>query len=252
MHLWRSSPWGIYPICGSGIPMLDWVKFIWDLKNKGLNSDEVFLYSSLTADTIWQIRNEKVHNNTLFYILQCVDSIRSTYAAHHASVFPCSPPCLAVAWSLPPQDWIKLNCDVKVGFDSMCIAVVARDHLSKVIWVYTARVDFANVLCGEAAACCFALDIAKNHAFKFIMVESDSRIVINALNKTESRWELENHVSFCIRSSSSFISCIFCHTSRNCNFSAHNVAKWAFTHQRFGCLPIHSIPEQIFCNDREV
>uniref|UniRef100_A0A803QR90 Reverse transcriptase domain-containing protein n=1 Tax=Cannabis sativa TaxID=3483 RepID=A0A803QR90_CANSA len=38
-----------------------------------------------------------------------------------------------------PQDWIKLNCDVTVGFESMCAAVVARNHLGQVIWIQTSR-----------------------------------------------------------------------------------------------------------------
>ncbi|KAM6569370.1 hypothetical protein CsatB_017355 [Cannabis sativa] len=93
-HLWRSSPWGIFPVCDTGIRMWDWVKFIWDLKNKGINSDEVFLYASLTVDTIWRIMNDKVHNNCLFDVTKCIDSIRSSFTVHHASVFPCSTPCL--------------------------------------------------------------------------------------------------------------------------------------------------------------
>uniref|UniRef100_A0A803QEU3 ATP-dependent DNA helicase n=1 Tax=Cannabis sativa TaxID=3483 RepID=A0A803QEU3_CANSA len=46
-------------------------------------------------------------------------------------------------------DWIKLNCDVKVGLDTMCTVVVAKDHLGKVIWVHTSKLDFADALCGD-------------------------------------------------------------------------------------------------------
>ncbi|XP_060961855.1 uncharacterized protein LOC133032052 [Cannabis sativa] len=127
-HLWRSFPWGIYPVCGTGIRLWDWVKFIWDLKNKGINADEVFLYASLTVDTIWRTRNEKVH---------------------HASLIPCAPPHRLDAWCPPPQDWLKLNCDVKVGLDSMCSVVVARDHLSGVIWVHTSKLDSLMLYVGK-------------------------------------------------------------------------------------------------------
>ncbi|KAM6550347.1 hypothetical protein CsatB_000155 [Cannabis sativa] len=55
---------------------------------------------------------------------------------------------------------IKLNCDVRVGLESMCIAGVARDHLGKVIRVDTSRLENSDALCGEAAACCLAVSMA--------------------------------------------------------------------------------------------
>uniref|UniRef100_A0A803PKC2 Uncharacterized protein n=1 Tax=Cannabis sativa TaxID=3483 RepID=A0A803PKC2_CANSA len=124
------------------------VKFIWDLKNKGINADEVFLYASLTVDTIWRTRNEKV---TML-------------------LFPCVPPRRLDAWRTPPQGWLKLNCDVKVVLDSMCSAVVAMDYLGRVIWVHTSKLDFADALGGEAATCCLALDVAKHNGVKYIIV----------------------------------------------------------------------------------
>ncbi|XP_060972636.1 uncharacterized protein LOC133038486 [Cannabis sativa] len=219
-HLWRSSPWGIYPVCNTGIQPWDWVKFIWDLKHKGVNADDVFLYASITVDTIWRIRNDK---------------------------------SLPVAGlEAPPPEWIKLNCDIKVGLDSMCSAVVARDHLGRVLRITTARLDFVDVLCGEAAACCLAVETALDLKANFIIVENDSSVVINALTGKESQWALENYISFCNRSSPLFSSCVFSYVSRTCNFAAHNVAKWAFTHKTFGVIPVSSIPVDLLCNDREV
>uniref|UniRef100_A0A803Q424 RNase H type-1 domain-containing protein n=1 Tax=Cannabis sativa TaxID=3483 RepID=A0A803Q424_CANSA len=61
----------------------------------------------------------------------------------------------------------------------MCTTVVARNHLGEVIRIHTARLGFSDVLCGEAAACCLAVSVALELGFKFILVESDSRIVIN-------------------------------------------------------------------------
>uniref|UniRef100_A0A803R9Q4 RNase H type-1 domain-containing protein n=1 Tax=Cannabis sativa TaxID=3483 RepID=A0A803R9Q4_CANSA len=134
----------------------------------------------------------------------------------------------------------------------MCAAVVARDHVGKVIWVVTSKLDFSNALCGEAMACCLALQEAKARGVKFLILESDSRVVINALNGQDSRWEIDNYVSFCKITSPLFSGCTFEFVSRQCNFMAHNVAKWAFSHQRFGLVPLSSMPETIFCNDREV
>ncbi|XP_060962265.1 uncharacterized protein LOC115695280 [Cannabis sativa] len=244
-HLWRSSPWGIYPICDTGIRVWDWVKFLWDLNKKGINDQEAFLYASLIVDTIWRTRNDKVHNNCPADIVKCIDTVQFSFADHHAHLLPCPILCPTEVWR-PPED-----CDIRVGLDSMCAAVVARDHVGKVIWVVTSKIDFSNALCGEAMACCLALQEAKVRGVKFLILESDSRVVINALNGKESWWELDNFVSFCKITSPFFIGCMFEYVSRRCNFMAHNVAKWAFSHQKFGFVPLSSMPETILCNDRE-
>ncbi|XP_030479168.1 uncharacterized protein LOC115696408 [Cannabis sativa] len=223
MHLWRSSPWGIYPICNSRIRVWDWVKFIWNINTRGIRVDEVFLYASIVVETIWRMRNDYIHNNSRPNVLNCIDKICTSYAELHDVFLPCPTPSLVGTWRPPPQDWIKLNCDVRVGLESMCIAVVARNHWGAVVQIHTARLDFADALCGEAAACSSAVSVALEQGFKFVLVESDSRIVINAFNGTESHWAIENYVSFCSRSSPSFISCNFVYASRTCNFAAHNV-----------------------------
>uniref|UniRef100_A0A803NZD3 RNase H type-1 domain-containing protein n=1 Tax=Cannabis sativa TaxID=3483 RepID=A0A803NZD3_CANSA len=93
-----------------------------------------------------------------------------------------STPILVEDWCPPLQDWIKLNCDVKVELESSCVAVVAIGHFSEVAWVNTTTLDFSDALCSEAASCCLALDMTKLKGYKFIIMESDSRVVINSLN----------------------------------------------------------------------
>uniref|UniRef100_A0A803NKH1 RNase H type-1 domain-containing protein n=1 Tax=Cannabis sativa TaxID=3483 RepID=A0A803NKH1_CANSA len=252
MHLWRSSPWGFYPICDTGIRVWDWVKFIWDLNSRGVLVKDAFLYASIIVDTIWRVRNDKVHNNRLVDVKKCIDDIYFVYADLKDTLFSSPTSHLEETWSPPPRDWIKLNCDVKVGFDNMCVAVVARNHLGAVIEVRTARVEFSDALCGEAEACCLAISTALELGYKFIIIENNSRVVINALNGLEPRWAIENYVSFCTKSSQSFISCNFSFIKRTCNFAAHNVARWAFAHHIFGSIPVSMLPENLLCNDREV
>ncbi|KAM6590718.1 hypothetical protein CsatA_013323 [Cannabis sativa] len=252
MHLWRSSPWGIFPVCNTGIRVWDWVKFIWSLNKRGIRVEDVFLYASIIVDNIWRMRNEVVHNNSTPDIIKCMDQIGFSYAESHASLLPSPPPPAKDSWTPPPLDWIKLNCDVRVGLESMCIAVVARNHLGRVTAIHTSRLDFSEALCGEAAACCLAVSVALNLKYKYVIVENDSRLTINALNGKASHWALENYVSFCTKSSPYFSCCNFSNVSRNCNFAAHNVAKWAFTHQVYGLIPINSVPENLLCNDHEV
>ncbi|KAM6559138.1 hypothetical protein CsatA_028377 [Cannabis sativa] len=218
-HLWPSSPWGIFPVLGTGVRMWDWVKFIWNLNSKGVNTDEVFLYASIVVDTIWRVRNDKVHNNNLDNVKRCIDYIHHSFADYRAFLLSTPTSIVVEAWHPPPHDWIKLNCDVKVGLESMSIAIVTRNHEGEVAWVRTAKLDFSDALC-EKAECCLALDKAKEKGCMFIIVESDSRVVINSLNGKEIRWEVENYSSFCNSLSPYFVGCVFSCIGRSCNFVA--------------------------------
>ncbi|XP_060959338.1 uncharacterized protein LOC133030567 [Cannabis sativa] len=251
-HLWRSSPWGIYHVTGSGIRVWDWVKFLWGLDSKGLNVEEVFIYASVVVDTIWRARNDKIHNNSSPNLDNCIDSTLCAFANLKDTLLPDVVPVLREGWRHPPQHWLKLNCDVRVGLGSSCIAEVARNHLGEVVWVHSARLDCADALCGEAASVFLALETTKLNDHKFVIVESDSRVVINSLNRVSSCWEIENYSNRCLELSGFFDGCLFSCIPRSCNFIAHNVAKWAFTHNQFGCLPISYIPRNLLCNDHEV
>ncbi|XP_060962218.1 uncharacterized protein LOC133032327 [Cannabis sativa] len=206
LHVWRASPWGIYPVCDTGIRMWDWIKFIWNLKHREIDTHEVFLYALIVVDSLWRTQNEKVYNNRHVDMNKCIDNICNSFADLHASLFASPALCWKDVWSPPPMDWIKLNCDVKVELQSMCIAVVARDYLSRVVGAHTSLLDFSDALCGEATTCCLAVSVAMDLGYKFVIVESDSRVVINALNGMDSQWTLENYVSFCNSYSSRFSS----------------------------------------------
>ncbi|XP_060974685.1 uncharacterized protein LOC133039757 [Cannabis sativa] len=135
MHLWRSSPWGIFLVSDTGIRVWDWVKFIWSLNRRGIRVEDVFLYASFVVDNIWRMQS-------------------------HTSLLPSPSLPVKDCWMPPPLDWIKLNCDVRVGLESMCTAVVVRNHLGRVISIHTSRLDFTKALCGEATACCLAVSVA--------------------------------------------------------------------------------------------
>ncbi|KAM6559885.1 uncharacterized protein LOC133032157 [Cannabis sativa] len=155
-------------------------------------------------------------------------------------------------WTPPPEDWIKIKCDVRVGGDSMCMATLARDHSRTVVWAAVNMLNFRDPLIGEAAACRLALDSARLKNHNYVLVESDSEIVIKALKGLHSSWSIDNYVSLCNQLSKNFLSCNFSFISRCCNFVAHNVANWTFAQNISGFVEPSSILDAILCNDREV
>ncbi|KAM6556810.1 hypothetical protein CsatB_003829 [Cannabis sativa] len=251
-HLWRSSPWGVMPVLDSGARMWDWVTFLWNLKSRGVDTDELFLYASIVVDTIWRARNDKVHNKSMGNIKHYIDSISSCYTDYGSCLL--SPPQSVgtQAWSSPPEDWVKINCDVKVGGETMCAVAIARDHNKSVLWVAAKRLHFSDPLTGEAAACLLAMETAVSLHHPFILVESDSKIVIKNLKGDDSIWRIENYVRHCKLLSTFMTNCNFSSIARNRNYAAHNVAKWAFANNVTGMVEISTIPLNIFCNDHEV
>ncbi|KAM6559052.1 uncharacterized protein LOC133033131 [Cannabis sativa] len=251
-HLWRSSPWGVILIFEFGARVWNLVIFLWNLNLKGVDTDKLFLYASIVLDTIWKTRNENVHNNSLSNIKHSIDSISFCYTDFAACMFAPALAAVSPVWSPPPEDWIKINCDVKVGSGSMCVAALASDHTWIVLWVAANILDFADPLIGEAMTCRLALESVLLKKHLFVLIESDLEKVINALKGTYSSWTIDNYIFICNQLSNRFLSCNFSFIFKCCNFAAHNVARWAFAQNILGMVEISSILDYIFRNDREV
>ncbi|KAM6562483.1 hypothetical protein CsatB_022481 [Cannabis sativa] len=185
-------------------------------------------------------------------LIHYIDSIAYCYADYGSCLFKTFQDDGTTAWSPPPVDWIKINCDVRVGGDSMCVVAIARDSTGSILWVATKLLKFADSIIGEAAACLLALETAVSMHHPFVMVESDSESVIKNLKGADTLWGIENYVRQCKRLSTCMISCNFSFISRICNFAAHNVAKWAFANNFNGMVEVSTIPIDILCNDHEV
>ncbi|KAM6543214.1 hypothetical protein CsatB_007661 [Cannabis sativa] len=185
-HIWRSSPWGVIPVFESGAQVWDWVSFLWNLKLKGVDIDKFFLYVSFVMDRIWKARNDKVHSNTSVDINHSIDSISFCYTNYASCLFASKLAAMSPVWSPPPEEWIEINCNVKVGSCSMCVATLARDHTWTVLWAATKRLNFTDSLIGEAAVCQLAVESAVVMKHPFVLIESDSEKVINALKGTRA------------------------------------------------------------------
>uniref|UniRef100_A0A803NVC9 DNA repair protein RAD51 homolog 3 n=1 Tax=Cannabis sativa TaxID=3483 RepID=A0A803NVC9_CANSA len=87
--------------------------------------------------------------------------IRNTATTNYATcLLPPTVEVLPHGWSTPPEDWIKINCDVKVGGESMCIVALARNQVGMVLWGATNFLNFTDLLIGEVAVCQLALETA--------------------------------------------------------------------------------------------
>uniref|UniRef100_A0A803PGS2 RNase H type-1 domain-containing protein n=1 Tax=Cannabis sativa TaxID=3483 RepID=A0A803PGS2_CANSA len=123
-------------------------KWIWIKKPNG-----VVPYASIVVDMIWRARNDKVVE--------------------------------APIWSPPlPEDWVKINCDVKVSCGSMCVVALARDHTESVLWVATNMLNFSDSLIEEVTTCLLAMETAVILKHLFVLIKSDSETVVKTLKGT--------------------------------------------------------------------
>ena len=78
----------------------------------------------------------------------------------------------------------------------------------------------------ELMAIVFGLQLAKEHSFPSILVESDSLLAIQEIAKhNDSFCQWANIISDIVDMASSYDQCSFKHTRRTANMCAHNVAK---------------------------
>uniref|UniRef100_A0A803Q361 Uncharacterized protein n=1 Tax=Cannabis sativa TaxID=3483 RepID=A0A803Q361_CANSA len=64
-------------------------------------------------------------------------------------LFPSPFATVTLAWSTPRKDWIKINCDIKVGTGTMCVVALVKDFLGKVLWIATDILEFTDPLIGS-------------------------------------------------------------------------------------------------------
>ncbi|KAM6550711.1 hypothetical protein CsatB_000519 [Cannabis sativa] len=148
----------------------------------------------------WLLRRSRVPcvgRNGLGSIIHYIDSISSCYADYGSCLLTSSKTVGSTRCSSPPEDWVKINCDVKVGFESMCTVANSRDHKESILWVATNLLNFSDPLIGEVVACLLAMEIATARHHNFVMVESDSKTVIKNLTGAGTNWGIDNYVRQC-------------------------------------------------------
>uniref|UniRef100_A0A803NFN8 RNase H type-1 domain-containing protein n=1 Tax=Cannabis sativa TaxID=3483 RepID=A0A803NFN8_CANSA len=150
-----------------------------------------------------------------------------------------------------PLTGLRSTCDVRRGRETMCVSTMARDHLGTFVWVAINNFPFFDSLIGEAAAS-LAIETSIALGYNFVMVKSDSKVVINAIRGLSPRWDIDSYISNCRSTAKLLSGCNFAKNFRLCNFVAHKVAKCAYTNNLSGMIDVSLIPKNIMCNDHEV
>lgn len=133
-------------------------------------------------------------------------------------------------WIKPPLDRLKINTDGAFSpldrTGSWGYAI--RDSVGEVICAGTGKIEQAlDALHAEAVACMEGLSAAADHGMQNLILESDSLMLINALQGDAFRMAATGGIIAEIKHliASSFVSFVSNHCPRDCNRLAHAIAK---------------------------
>ena len=150
-------------------------------------------------------------------------------------------------WSPPPSDHIKINVDAALDSTKSALAVVAQNHLGKVLFLWGKVHHLCSPMIAEASALLWAVQLASQQRWRSVIFEGDAKICFDALNHPYHNPNLAlNTLIYNIRSLSSFfLSCSFCWVWRDSNYAAHVSAKFALNSRDHFCFSNGNLPPSL-------
>ena len=254
--VWQSISWG--PNLGES----NYTGFI-DLLHQcfsTLSTSEVQLFSMISW-SIWYRRNrlrlQQPADNNFQLVKRARESLTEFQEAQDRDLHLPQQPGSAesVKWNPLAQGSYKVNYDGAVFSDSNAagIGVIVRNHQGEVMGSLSQRIPFPHsVEALEASAARSAIQFAKDLGFTKIVLEGDSKTVVDALLLREPCTTIYGHIIDDIKQiAQSLQSVLFLHTKREGNVMAHLLAKRARQNKPFEAW-LESVPPELvskLCTD---
>ena len=187
--------------------------------------------------SIWHSRNLAIFKNKRedsHLSVAAAEALVQSYKRIQMPQMSKSPPTsLAIQqkWSYPPEGWFKVNVDAAVKMEQQRtgLGIVIRNSEGKVMAAAMRPTKFlSKVDAAEAEAAKFGLEIAENVGCFPLIIESDSKEVVELISikkstRTEIFWVISEIQDRMKRLKKVKIQ----HTPRGCNSLAHSLANLA-------------------------
>nr|POE60949.1 hypothetical protein CFP56_74244 [Quercus suber] len=188
---------------------------------------------AMTASLLWSRRNQL--RVGVAAVLVCrINSMAVANLLEFRLASPPPPPravpnICPVKWSPPPPGWLKINFD-GATFSSKGLAglvAIVRNDKGLVMATYTQSIPLpTSIEMVEVLAARSAIGFLRELHFDQVIVEGDSEVIINAINKGGFSSSSYGHIIRDIKlASSAFHNLAFSHTRRLGNKVAHKLAR---------------------------
>ena len=210
-------------------------------KSKQLSSQSSVQFA-LILEAIWRFQNDRVHLNKLENPFMAAKALDFRITEHWLTLFADAKAVTSkeMFWS-PPTSCIKINIDATVFPSYTLIAAVARNDVGHLIKAWAMPHDIYLPLMAEDAAIQWVIQLDKAENWNKIIVESDSKVCIDALvsDQPVCDWCIsvlcDNVKLLAVDFNSNF-----CWVKREANLATHMLAK---------LVPSPSCPVLYFPND---
>ena len=131
-------------------------------------------------------------------------------------------------WVRPNFGIIKINCDATVDPHFSSIVVVARDQRGKLVFAFSKKVETILPLQAETEAIIWVGQLAIAHGLSKVIVESDCKTCVEAVNRIEScHWLIKLGVLIFVDLMSTLTWWKLCWVRGLTNRAPHVLAKWS-------------------------
>ena len=215
--LWFAACWGFRSKDVQVTQPWDIIKIILEPPESSCQAHDQWMVSlkmALTLEEIWYIHNTIIHQKGPFDIQASIGRIGEKFK-EYSRVFSLPQNSLMaqpkIRWSPPPTNFVKLNVDAAIAQNSSAIAVVARNEQGAVLMARSKMLPKRSPITAEAEAILWALHLAKGENWRKIIVESDSKICIDAIldHSASHQWTISSLLSDIWQQKLSFVSCLF-------------------------------------------
>lgn len=224
-EIWLAAPFSMQLEIGN-ISFWAWLVML----KKRLEPD-TFLLAVVVMWKTWETRNLETHGTKRYAPTDIVtwgQEFLERYWSAQVSIPVSAVPSTPSVWCASPPGFIKINTDASFpvnGSDAL-VSMVARSNSGECVWWSKKRIIGRPLpVDGEALAFLHGLQIAINHGWRSVIMESDCLQLVNSLSRaTSSLASFGAILESCVELFPLFQNISFCYIRRLGNVLAHRLA----------------------------
>ncbi|KAF4366937.1 hypothetical protein G4B88_029261 [Cannabis sativa] len=233
---------------------ISWMAWFLDKNHRPqlLSFDEFMTGALYIFKVIWEARNEVIHGSSIRPIMEAINLVNRLYNDHRSRWN--SKAGKSVHKRITDAGWWNCCTDVSIQPNHSFGAAVFRDHMDRIVLIYSERFSATDPTLAEASMLASAAEYAMGNLKGKVVFYCDNDVVVA---NCSTIWNT-NQVLDIKGVADRFKSAVrlledskLRKVDRIFNFLAHNSAKWAAAVNATGVLDLGSMDVNIFSDVRE-